>query len=66
MPEYRLYRLDPDTGHVIGADEMHAPDDVSAVYEAQHRGYDIPVELWQGGRKVSQIEPMPQAAAFAR
>ena len=31
MPYYRLYRLDPDTGHITGAEDFHASDDVEAI-----------------------------------
>lgn len=65
MPHYRLYRLDPDTGHITGAEDMHAADDVAAVHEVQQRRHDVPVELWSGPRKITRVDARPQGAAFA-
>lgn len=65
MPNYRLYRLHPHSGHFIGVEEIHASDDVSAVNEIQQRGYDDAVELWDGGRKVTRIDALPDGTAFA-
>ena len=61
MPRYRLYKLDPDSGHIDGAEEIHASDDVGAVHYAQLRGFSVPVEIWQGGRKVSRIDAPPES-----
>ena len=66
MPTYRLYSLCPDTGHITSAQDMHAADDVAAIYEVQQRSYDVPVELWQGARKVTRVDAMPDAVAYAR
>jgi hypothetical protein len=55
MPWYRLYHLHPDNGHIEGAEELYAADDVSAVHDLQQRRADHPLELWQGGRKVVHI-----------
>ena len=63
MPGYRLYRLHPHSGHITGAEEFHASDDVSAVHHIQHRSFDVPVELWCGGRKVTRIDAAPEMAA---
>jgi hypothetical protein len=65
MPNYRLYRLDPHSGHFIGVEEIHAADDVSAIHEIQQRSYGNSVELWDGGRKVTRIDALPEGAAFA-
>lgn len=65
MPNYRLYRLDRDNGHFIGVEEIHAADDASAVHEIQQRAYGNSVELWDGGRKVTRIDALPEGAAFA-
>lgn len=56
MPWYRLYHLDRHNGHIDGAEEMYASDDVSAVSDLQHRRNDHPLELWLGGRKVVHLE----------
>jgi hypothetical protein len=56
MPWYRLYHIDPDSGHIKSAEEMFAADDVAATHDLQHRRYDHPIELWEEGRKVVYIE----------
>jgi hypothetical protein len=65
MPDYRLYRLHPDSGHFIGAEEIRAADDVSAINQSQQRAYGNSVELWDGGRKVIRIDALPEGVAFA-
>jgi hypothetical protein len=65
MPHYRLYLLDPYTGHIESAEEVHAADDVAAVHATQLREFTVPVELWRGGRKVSHIDARPEAAAYS-
>lgn len=65
MPDYRLYRLDPFTGHFIGVEELHAADDVSAIHMIQQRAYGSSVELWQGGRKVTRLDAPLEGAAQA-
>ena len=62
MPYYRLYHLDPRNGHINGAEEIHAADDVAAVHDAQQRREDHPLELWQQGRKVTRIDAAPELA----
>lgn len=64
MPNYRLYRLDPNNGHFIGVEEIRAADDPSAIHEIEQRAYGNSVELWDGGRKVTQIDAVPEAAAY--
>ena len=59
MPTYRLYHLDPHNGHIAGADEFYAADDVSAIYELQQQDCDHPRELWQLGRKVTRLDAAP-------
>lgn len=65
MPDYRLYRLDPHSGRFLGVEEIHASDDVSAVNESQQRAQGNAVELWEGGRRVTRIDAMPNGTAFA-
>lgn len=62
MPNYRLYRLDPDTGHFTGAEDFHASDDVEAICLVHQRELDVPAELWRGGQKVVHCEAEPQRA----
>jgi hypothetical protein len=69
MPYYRLYRLyhlDPYTGHIANAEELFAADDVAAIHGLQQRGSDHPLELWERGRKVTRIDARPRRAAMAR
>ena len=66
MPYYRLYHLDPFTGHIRTAEELFAADDVGAMYEVQQRRSDHPLELWERGRKVGRTDPAPEAAAYSR
>lgn len=66
MPYYRLYHLDPHSGHINRAEELFAADDVAAMYEVQQRRCDHPLELWERGRKVGRTDPAPEAAAFNR
>lgn len=65
MPDYRLYHLDPDTGHIRTAEELFAADDAAALHHLRQRRFDHPVELWERGRKVGRIEAARGAATFA-
>lgn len=65
MPYYRLYHLDPFTGHINRAEEIFAADDVAAMYDAQQRRCDHPLELWERSRKVGHIDAAPGAAVLA-
>lgn len=64
MPNYRLYRLHPFTGHFIGVEEIYAADDVSAIHQIQQRAYCNTVELWHAGRKITRIDALPEGAAY--
>ena len=70
MSNYRLYRLDPRSSRFIGAEEIHAADDATAIEEAKKRAYGTSVELWDGPRKVTRIDAAvdgsPVAPALAR
>ena len=65
MPWYRLYRLDPHTGHIDRAEDLFAANDVAAAHELQQRQSIQPLELWRGGRKVVRLDAVPEAAALA-
>lgn len=56
MPKYRLYRLDPYSGHITSSEHMHEADDVAAVHAVQRRRFTVPVELWTGDRKVTRLD----------
>ena len=62
MPYYRLYHLDPHTGHINRADELFAADDVAAMHDLQQRQSGHPLELWERGRKVGRIDATLDAA----
>ena len=62
MPTYRVYHLDPLTGHINNAEELFAADDVAAIHGLQQRQSPHPLELWDGTRKVSRIDALPEAA----
>lgn len=64
MPDYRLYFLDRHTGHIEGAENFHAADDVSAVHQIELREHSQPMELWCGARKVAHFDAVPEAAAL--
>lgn len=65
MAYYRLYFLDPHSGHIDRFEEFDAPGDTEAVGRAGDRQHDAPLELWSGGRKVRHL-PSPAATPLAR
>lgn len=66
MPDYRLYRMNPHSGHIEGVEQFHSGDDVEAILLVQSRPTGThPLELWNGGRKVIRIDGRPDAAAAA-
>jgi len=62
MPTYRVYHLDPHTGHINNAEELFAADDVAAIHGLQQRQSPHPLELWDCARKVSRIDALPETA----
>jgi len=64
VPEFRLYRLHPDHGHITGVDDFNARDAEAALHAVRELGYPVPVELWSGPRKIAHIAPPPHGAAF--
>jgi hypothetical protein len=65
MPDYRLYLLDPHTGHIDGVEQFHTSDDVEAICMVQDRRDTIPTELWCGGRKVARFDARADIASGA-
>jgi hypothetical protein len=59
MPNYLLYYMNPISGHIDRRETLHAGDDVAAVHLLQSRQFDVPVELWRDGRKVSRQDGPP-------
>lgn len=66
MPGYRLYRMNPHSGHIDGVEEFHSGDDIEAILLVQNRPRRTPAELWCGSRKVLRLDAMPETAARAR
>lgn len=60
MPDYRLYLLNPFSGHIDAVEELSASDDIEAICLAQNGGRKVPVELWRGGVKVVHIDAPPE------
>ena len=63
MPDYRLYLLDPHSGHINGVDPFHSADDVEAICLITQRAYNVPTELWSYGRKVARFDAKSEMAA---
>ncbi len=63
MPHYRLYLLNPHSGHIDGVEEFHSADDVEAICLTGQRGRDVPAELWCLGRKIARFDGTPEGAA---
>jgi hypothetical protein len=59
MPNYLLYYMNPISGHIDRRETLHAGDDVAAVHLLQRRQFDVPVELWRDGRKISRQDGPP-------
>ncbi|MEA3047403.1 MAG: hypothetical protein QOJ53_1735 [Sphingomonadales bacterium] len=55
---YRLYFLDPDSGHIDRFEEFDAAGDAEAIGRAGDMQHDVPLELWSGRRKVHHF-PSP-------
>jgi hypothetical protein len=63
MPDYRLYLLNPYSGHIDGVDEFHSADDVEAICLINQQSRNVPTELWRGGSKVARFDVRPEQAA---
>lgn len=63
VPDYRLYRMNPQSGHIDGVEDFHSGDDVEAILLVQNRRHVVPVELWCGGRKVVRLDAGPDVTA---
>jgi len=62
MPIYRLYLLDPHTGHIDGFEDVASADDVGAICLVNDRALSVPAELWLGSRKVVRFDGPPHVA----
>jgi hypothetical protein len=56
VPDYRLYLLNPRSGHIDGVEEFSSTDDVEAICLVDQRCRDVPTELWQGARKLCSFD----------
>ena len=58
MSYYRLYYLNPRSGHIDRFEEFEAEDDTGALSHAERRLDHSPLELWSGGRKIVHLDPV--------
>jgi hypothetical protein len=65
MPDYRLYLLNPDSGHIDGVEEFHSADDIEAICLIGQKPRQISTELWCGRHKVARFDADPEMAAHA-
>lgn len=64
MPDYRLYLMNPYSGHIDAVEDFHSGDDVEAILLVQARPQRAgAMELWRGQRKVIRVDGRPEAAA---
>lgn len=56
MTVYRAYCLD-GAGKVMSAEWIEADDDAAALTSVRNLGRSMPVELWQGQRRVCLVSP---------
>ena len=64
MVTYRLYFMNPASGHIERYDEFEAVDDSAAIDFAAPQAGGQPLELWQHHRKIRRFD-VPRMAAFA-
>ena len=62
MSYYRLYFMDPRSGHIDRFAEFEAPDDRQASALAREHVGEYPLELWCERRKVHRIEAAAKPA----
>jgi hypothetical protein len=56
MLEYKLYRLDGETRHIVSIKDVVARDDLDALQEAEKLCEAGAVEIWQGARCVARVK----------
>ncbi len=59
MTYYRLYFMDPRSGHICRFEEFETAAEDEAIERAEQACRASPVELWSGRRKVHRVEPRP-------
>lgn len=69
MTYYRLYFMDPHSGHIAAFEEIEADGDDQAIAASEKYCGWQPLELWRGGKKVHRLEAdefaTPRAVAEA-
>lgn len=56
MLEYKLYRLDGTTRHIVSIRGVVARDDLDALAEAEKLCDASAIEVWQGTRCVARVK----------
>lgn len=64
MTHYRLYFMNPHSGHIERAEHLLARDDGDAISISEALLDGKPMELWRDGRKVTRLEVQPWDPAF--
>ena len=62
MASYRLYFMDPRSGHIERVEPFEANGDEDAIARAESHRSAAPLELWSEDRKVHRLERSPQLA----
>lgn len=58
MSHYRLYFMNPRSGHIESFVALEAPDDQRAMALARAHVGDHPLELWCAGRKAGRLDAL--------
>jgi hypothetical protein len=64
MASYRLYFMDPQSGHIEHFDEFAAANDTAAIDYTLQQELMRPIELWCRHRKVCRIDPSRSEAVL--
>ena len=62
---YRLYFMNPASGHILRFAEFEAPGDEAAIERAARSEGKDPLELWCRHRKVARLEGKDRAVELA-
>ena len=66
MRWYRIYCVGPDD-HFTRGEAIYCGSDTEALAVAQRMvGHPAAVEVWQGTRKVTRLEPEPERSRFIK
>jgi hypothetical protein len=64
MPTYRMYYMNPFSGHIMHCREFEAPDDAAATKVCEEELSAGPIELWCDRRKVRRIDVHGHVSPF--